>query len=651
MDKKKTIAVLDFGGQYAHLIASRVRRLGSYTEIVFPEDLTAAEAVQYAGIIYSGGPSSVYEENAPVSRPEILNAGVPVLGICYGHQLMMHQLGGQVEQSKSREYGPAYLNIQSAAGLFENESVKEQFTVWMSHGDEVTRLPEGFEISASTEDCRYAAVSNHSKKLYGLQFHPEVKDTVHGDRYLLNFLKLCGSEGTWSLSGFLDAEIGRIREQVKDKKVFMLISGGVDSTVAFAVLSRALPADHIRGLFVDTGFMRLGETDEVKNYLKPLGVNLEIADESERFFEQLKEVYEPEAKRRIIGNAFLDVQAAVSEELGLNPDEWFLGQGTIYPDTIESGSTKNSQTIKTHHNRVERIARLIEEGKITEPVRDLYKDEVRELGKLLGIPESVVMRHPFPGPGLAVRTLCSPPPDKDNPNESLHSGTAHGFDAFLYSDESVKEQDAVKIENLLRGSELHPVVLPVQSVGVQGDKRTYAHPAALFPMSDTLPEHSKLREIARIIPNTLREINRVLLCTGSRKELGKNKIYKKAPVYCDRERVNLLQQADRIVHNFQIEKKIYSEIWQFPVVLVPLYMDSYDPLMQEGGRQVHHESGDKPESIILRPVNSIDAMTASYYPMDFRLLEELSLRLLSLVKVDMVFLDITSKPPGTIEWE
>ncbi|MDH5657189.1 MAG: glutamine-hydrolyzing GMP synthase, partial [Spirochaetia bacterium] len=458
--KNKKIAVLDFGGQYAHLIASRLRRLGAYSEIIHTDIKPDEIKKQYSGIIFSGGPSSVYEQNAPVSNPEILNLKIPVLGICYGHQLIMHQLGGTVESSSNREYGPADLQIVNAKGIFESEDHNVHNRVWMSHGDEVKKLPEGFDIMGSSQDCLHAAVGNVSKNIYGLQFHPEVNDTIRGDDYLKRFIRICGLENTYSLDNFLEEEIQKIKQQVGDKKVFLLVSGGVDSTVAFALLAKALPEDHLLGLFVDTGFMRKDEIEEVSSALRDLKVKLEVENASSLYFQKLKEIYEPEIKRNIIGELFIDVQESVTEKLGLNPDEWFLAQGTIYPDTIESGATKNSNVIKTHHNRVKRIQDMLEKGNIVEPLRDLYKDEVRRLGILLGLPEHLVMRHPFPGPGLAVRCLCN---EKTN-NEILN-----------FSDEINPYQD---IKSLLNENKLEGRILPVKSVGVQGDKRSYAHPIA-----------------------------------------------------------------------------------------------------------------------------------------------------------------------------
>ena len=614
--KNKKIAVIDFGGQYAHLIASRIRRLEAYSEIVSTDVAPDELKNNYNGIIYSGGPSSVYDADAPRTDPAILILGIPVLGICYGHQLIMHQLGGKVTSSSSREYGPAEILITEAAGMFEGEKSGVESRVWMSHGDEVIHLPEGFQVLGSTSDCLNAAVGDIKKNIYGLQYHPEVNDTERGDVYLKNFIRLCGLENSYSLDNFMEEEIKKIQDSVKDKKVFLLVSGGVDSTVAFAMLAKALPEDHLLGLFVDTGFMRKGEIEEVSEALKKLKVRLEVEDASDLYFNRLKEVYEPEKKRAIIGELFLDVQESVTERLGLNPDEWFLGQGTIYPDTIESGATKNSHLIKTHHNRVERIQKLLKEGKIIEPLRDLYKDEVRRLGMMLGLPEHLVMRHPFPGPGLAVRCLCN-----ENEGEKIPDFNA----------EIKKLSDA---ESLLNKHHLRGVILPVKSVGVQGDKRSYAHPLALYTENE-MPDYDALFKIAALLPNRISSINRVLYAVSCKSELENAVLLKKK--YLTEERIKILRETDKIVHDFQLKHNLYGSIWQFPVVLVPLALKD--------------KRGNELESIILRPVKSIDAMTASCFPVKKEILSELSKKILDSVNVSGVFLDITSKPPGTIEWE
>lgn len=601
----RQIGILDFGGQYAHLIASRVRRLGALAVIVDPETLTAADAGrQFAGIIYSGGPSSVYDAGAPSCDSALLSSGIPVLGICYGHQLMMQQLGGEVVAG-SPEFGRANLIVDKQEAILTGESGRAA-AVWMSHGDEVVRLPDGFEILAHTEDCRYAAVWNPAKRLIGVQFHPEVTHTEHGDRYLKNFIELCGVADSYSLHDFISREEAVIRRQTEGRSVFFLLSGGVDSTVAFSLLSRVLPPERLYGLYVNTGFMRKGESEEVKSALAAHGIELHVEDASERYFAELAGVTDPEKKRAIIGDLFLEIQREVSARLGLDPEHWILGQGTIYPDTIESGGTKKSHLIKTHHNRVPAIERLIEQGRIVEPIRDLYKDEVRAVGQLLGLPDNLVFRHPFPGPGLAIRCLCS-------------------------SEESGEFKPVQASGDLhTRLSAFGAQILPLKSVGVQGDQRTYAHPAVLKapdPMA-CMRDQAHVQELARMLPNAIREINRVLLFLAGD--------YPSALRAADlsRERTDRLRDADAIVTAFLHEKRIYGEIWQFPVVIAPL-----------------SRPGRAEDAVILRPVVSEDAMTVAPYFMAPEFLRELCSRLLAVRGLGSVFFDLTTKPPGTIEWE
>ncbi len=601
----RSIVILDFGGQYAHLIASRIRRFG-FKAYILPADTKAQVLRNVAGIILSGGPQSVYEAGSPQADPAILDLDIPVLGLCYGHQWLAQALGGTVAPGAVKEYGPVMLTrVQSAkVGTYESalfEGLPKAFTVWMSHGDEVKTLPAGFMTIASTEHCANAAMANASKKIFGIQCHIEVVHTEHGMEILRRFVDLCSPE-SWSIESYA-AHVGEeILKEVGSRKVFMLVSGGVDSTVAFTLLNQVLGKDRVQGLLVDTGLMRKGEVAQILKAFEPLGIrNLQVEDASEKFFAALNGIYDPEAKRAVIGKTFLDVQREVSERMGLRiEDGWMLGQGTIYPDTIETGGTKNSDKIKTHHNRVELVQKMIEEGLVIEPLKELYKDEVRKLGEELGLPHDLVWRHPFPGPGLGVRILCASVP------------------AAL--PEAITQEQG--------GDTKEQMVLPVRSVGVQGDGRTYRHALALFHKDHAAPteEHYAL---ASSIPNGSRTINRVLFCLSH----GASFHIAFTPTFITATCADLLQEADAIVMDAVRKAGLYEHIWQFPVVLAPFGT-------KEGGR-----------SIILRPIESTDAMTAAAYRLPREVLENITQSILTLKGIDAVFLDLTNKPPGTIEWE
>jgi GMP synthase (glutamine-hydrolysing) len=591
------VCVLDFGGQYAHLIANRVRRLGVYSEILMP-DAPLSEYEGASGIIFSGGPSSVYEPGAPTVSPAVLELGLPVLGICYGHQLIAQTLGGTVQPGKVKEYGIAKLGLLDTthpllAGMPQDKPM------WMSHGDKVSVLPEGCRLIASTPDCDTAAVAYDDKRIYGIQFHPEVTHSEYGEKLMSNFLDICQSPREWNMQNYLRDITERLRAQVADKKVFLLVSGGVDSTVAFVLLNKVLGKDRVLGLHVDTGMMRLDESDEVVAFLNAEGMdNLRVVDASADFLAPLAGQFEPERKRKIIGQAFLDVKDKEVARLDLNADQWLLAQGTIYPDTIESGGTQHADTIKTHHNRVQSILDLLAEGKLVEPLADLYKDEVRALGEELGIPKPLVWRHPFPGPGLGVRLLCS---------EGQESPIEPSAELVAYAAEQ-------KIQGC---------VLPIKSVGVQGDARTYAHPFCL----QTQVDWDRAEVLSTELTNRFALVNRVVLQAGPEAPV----VFDSQRLFCEKEPLDLLRKVDHACTVFLRENGLYDAIWQMPVVLLPLTVE---------GKPV----------IVLRPVESTEAMTASFYPMEKALLARLW-DVLSAMGIGALLYDITHKPPGTIEWE
>ena len=552
---------------------------------VCPSDTPAEELRGRKGLIISGGPDSVYESDSSRIDPAILAQGSAVLGICYGQQLMAHELGGHVRKGTKGEYGLALLERSKPHALFADLNGDSQ--VWMNHRDQVESVPDGFDVLAKTDTCAVAAMAHRDRPLMAVQFHPEVVHTPQGHKILSNFVfRVCGCTPDWDPKDRIRPLEAEIRSTAGDRNVFFFVSGGVDSTVAYTLCLRALGPDRVYGIYVDTGLMREGETEYVRRLFAQLGATAFHIEAAEReFLGALGGVCDPEKKRHIIGEQFVAVQERVLSTGHFLDGHWILGQGTIYPDTIESGGTARADVIKTHHNRVAGIQKLIETGRIIEPLSSFYKDEVREIGAELGIPGEFLHRHPFPGPGLAIRCLCS---ETEAPVERREPGW----------------------------------LLPIRSVGVKGDSRSYQSVLAL----ENLPAD----ELATELVNRSMDINRVVGLVKARVPLSMMRTSVQA---LSRIRIERLRGADAVVRQLSEQSEFESKVWQFPVVLIPV------------------GSAGAPDSIVLRPIHSVDGMTAQAVRMPDKLLARMSMLLLSIDGICAVFYDLTHKPPGTIEWE
>ena len=624
---REKIVVLDFGSQYAHLIAKRFRMLGYYSEIALPNaDVSTFENVK--GIVFSGGPSSVYDEKVPEFNSKILDLEIPILGLCYGHYIVQQGYNGKIGKAEVGEFGFSTLELNDKVKCPLFEGIEKNQQVWMSHQDGVFELGDGFETVGSTKDCKYAATQNLEKKRFSLQFHCEVKDTPCGNQIFENFAKYCEMSQNWDQDTVLQIILEQIKTQAEGKNVLLFLSGGVDSTITFALLNKALGQDRVLGLHIDNGFMRKNESKNVDIAYRKFGFeNFIVEDASESFLKAIAGLSDPQKKRMAVGENFITVRNEVVAKQHLDEDKWLLAQGTLYPDIIESGGTKNSHTIKTHHNRVQGIQDLIARGLIIEPIRDLYKDEVRAIGKKLGLDDELVMRHPFPGPGLSINVLC-------NDGKSWTSKDDEELAA------AKKELEEIKLDMFCAHctQDLKRTVLPVRSVGVQGDFRTYRFPALLtfkdegngfyhFP-----GKREKIEECSSTITNAAKFLNRTCIKLYQKPSV-KDEDLKLQEGFCDKRRLDQLREVDNIVLTELHKSGWYNKIFQHLTIDLP------------------YASAEDKATFVLRPVISEDVMTARFAMLPEELLNTIVHKIAELDFVDALYFDATNKPPATFGWE
>eukprot|EP01113_Clastostelium_recurvatum_P029196 TRINITY_DN3523_c0_g1_i8.p1 TRINITY_DN3523_c0_g1~~TRINITY_DN3523_c0_g1_i8.p1 ORF type:complete len:717 (+),score=137.64 TRINITY_DN3523_c0_g1_i8:174-2153(+) len=654
-DSVETIAILDAGSQYTKVIDRKVRELNVSSEILpFETPLSTLLANKYKAIIISGGPQSVYASDAPKYDKDLFTIGVPILGICYGMQLMNYIYGGKVEKKEHREDGVDSLTI-SPSSLFEGLSGPQR--VLLTHGDSITTLAPDFVVSAISSGNIISAIECQERKLYGLQFHPEVDLTANGKHILRNFLyNIAGLRGGYTLEDREERAIHHIRQVVGAKKVLVLVSGGVDSAVCAALLSKALGPEQIYALHIDNGFMRKQESERVEVALAVLGLRLHVCRAGDLFAAAqttvrgtltppLHQAINPEEKRKIIGDTFMKVADMEIAKLGLKAEDVFLAQGTLRPDLIESSSKTVSgiaAVIKTHHNDTDLVRALRDLGRVVEPLSELHKDEVRELGKTLGLPEGLVWRQPFPGPGLAIRILCTASPYMDasftKTNATLRLLANWKMDDHPGLEDGVVQGVRQLVQTMGLQDQLSTcsgrfsaTLVPIQTVGVQGDGRTYSYLCALTGPTEWI----SLFVLSNVIPKLCHNINRVVYLFGPRVDGPVETI---TPTLLSPEAVHQLQDADEIVNDVLLKYDLVRTLSQVPVVLVPVGFD------KPGHR-----------SIAIRTFITNDFMTGvpaiPGTDIPEAAVQEMVKRVAGVPHISRVMYDLTSKPPGTTEWE
>jgi GMP synthase (glutamine-hydrolysing) len=613
------IAILDAGAQYGKVIDRKVRELNVESDILSLNS-KIEKLKEYKAFIISGGPQSVYSKNAPKYNKDIFSLGKPILGICYGMQLINYFFGGTVKRSLRREDCESFINVKKESKLFEGLEKKEQ--VLMSHGDIVENVAQGFEIIAYSGNIP-AAIQNTDKKIYATQFHPEVDLTLSGEKILKNFLyDICNFKGKYTLDYSLDKTIEKIKKRVGKNNILVLVSGGVDSFISASILAKALDPSQIYAIHIDNGFMRKNESEKVKESLENAGTHLRVVDASEEFYNAkthidgkeigpLKEVINPEEKRKIIGDTFMKISDRLIKEIGLNIEKTFIAQGTLRPDLIESASklaSDKADVIKTHHNDTLLVREKRKKGMIIETNKDWHKDEVRKIGEMLKLPNELVWRHPFPGPGLAVRIICAKKIDIDERFEKVNE----------------------KLEKF-SNKDININLLPIKTVGVQGDSRSYKYLAAISGKQNW----KKLKEVANEIPKEIHEINRVVYVFG---EKITKKVKGITPTFLKPTEIRQVREADNIVETNLIKYNLSKKLSQVPTILFPVNFGI------EGYR-----------SIAIRPFITNDFMTGKPAmpgkDISLECINNVVEEILKIKGISRVVYDLTSKPPGTTEWE